>query len=56
MNVYCFDIDGFKPSHKLKIKFVFHYHAMTSWFSNFTISKANRLYKCYKAGYELNEE
>ena len=55
MNVYCFDIHGFKPSPKLTIKFVFHYHAMTSQFSNFTISKANYLHKCYKAGYELNE-
>ena len=32
MHVYCFDIHGFKPSNKLTIKFVFHYHAMTSWF------------------------
>ena len=24
-----FDIHGFEPSHKLKIKFVFHYHAIT---------------------------
>ena len=44
MNVYCFDIHGFKPSHKLKIKFVFHYHGMTFFLSRIT-----------KAGYELNE-
>ena len=43
MNVYCFDIHGVKPSNKLTIKFVFHYHAMT-----FQLS-------IIKAGYELNE-
>ena len=44
MNVHCFDIHGFKPSHKLTIKFVFHYHTMTFQLSRIT-----------KAGYELNE-
>ena len=44
MNVYCFDIHGFKPSNKLTFRFVLHYHAMTFQLSRIT-----------KAGYELNE-
>ena len=47
MNVYCFDIHGFKPSHKLKQSNLFslpHNDLMVFQLSIMT-----------KAGYELNE-